>query len=73
MICENTFFAKPEEDFLSYILNNSKFDNALGLRNKYSHGSVVEENQDDYLYILIILVVYTIKINEELTIYNNYK
>ncbi|HDM9182925.1 TPA: hypothetical protein P0362_002182, partial [Listeria innocua] len=66
LIYENTFFAKPEVDYLNYILNNSEFDNALGIRNKYSHGSIVDENEDDYFYLLIVLVVYIIKINEEL-------
>jgi hypothetical protein len=73
LIYENTLFAKPEADYLNYILNDSEFDNALGLRNKYAHGSVVEENENDYLYILIILVVYVIKINEELTIQDSSK
>ncbi|MCU9767274.1 hypothetical protein N4803_00700, partial [Enterococcus faecalis] len=57
-----------EVDYLNYILNNSEFDNALGLRNKYSHGSIVEENETDYFYTLIILVIYVIKINEELVL-----
>ncbi|MFB8537862.1 hypothetical protein [Enterococcus thailandicus] len=73
LIYENTLFAKPEADYLNYILNDSEFDNALGLRNKYAHGSVIEENEKDYLYILIILVVYVIKINEELTIQDSNK
>lgn len=73
LIYENTLFAKPEADYLNYLLNDSEFDNALGLRNKYAHGSVIEENESDYLYILIILVVYVIKINEELTIQDNGK
>ncbi|WYJ87285.1 hypothetical protein A5866_002380 [Enterococcus sp. 12C11_DIV0727] len=68
LIYENTLFAKPEVDYLNYILNNSEFDNSLGLRNKYSHGSIVEENETDYFYTLIILVVYVIKINEELVL-----
>ena len=73
LIYENTLFAKPEADYLNYILNDSEFDNALGLRNKYAHGSVIEENEKDYIYILIILVVYVIKINEELTIQDSNK
>ncbi|EMF0394422.1 hypothetical protein IGJ18_001640 [Enterococcus sp. AZ078] len=71
LVSENTLFARPEVEYLNYILNNSTFDNSLGLRNKYSHGSVVEESNEDYLRILIILVVYVIKINEELTIREN--
>ncbi len=73
LIYENTLFSKPEANYFNYILNDSEFDNALGLRNKYAHGSVIEENENDYLYILIILVVYVIKINEELVIQDNNK
>lgn len=73
LIYENTLFAKPEADYLNYILNESEFDNALGLRNKYSHGSIIEGKEKDYFYTLIILVVYVIKINEELSIQDNSK
>lgn len=69
---ENTLFAKPEVDFLNYVLNDSKFDNSLSLRNKYLHGSVIEDNKWDYFYALIILVAYVIKINEELTLNSVY-
>lgn len=68
LISENSLLSKPETDFFNYVLNDSEFDNALALRNKYSHGSVVDNNFEDYLYILIILMVYVIKINEELTL-----
>lgn len=68
---ENTLFSKPETEFFNYILNNSEFDNALALRNKYLHGSVVEGDYRDYLYILIVLIVYVIKINDELIIDEN--
>lgn len=71
LIYETTLFARPEVDFLNYILNNSVFDNALGLRNKYLHGSIVEDNYQDYLYSLIILVVYVVKINEEFDFYED--
>ncbi|MDQ0362117.1 hypothetical protein [Breznakia pachnodae] len=65
---ENKLFSKPETDFLNYILNNSEYDNALALRNKYLHSSIVNDNYEDYLYILIILVIYAVKINDELTL-----
>lgn len=68
LIYENSLFSKPEIDYLNYLLNNSTYDNSLGLRNKYLHGSVVEEKENDYLFALIVLVLYTIKINEELNI-----
>lgn len=65
---ENTLFSKPETDFLNYILNNSEFDNALALRNKYLHGSVTDDKYEDYLYTLIVLIVYVIKINDDLVL-----
>lgn len=68
LVNETTLFAKPEVDYLNYILNNSMFDNALGLRNKYSHGSIIKGDEEDYFYILIILVFYIVKINEELVL-----
>lgn len=68
---EDTLFSRPEIDYLNYILNNSEFDNALGLRNKYLHGAVIEENEEEYYLALIIIVVYVIKINEELRIIND--
>lgn len=67
LLCsENTLFSRSEIDYLNYVLNDSSFNNSLGLRNKYLHGSILEDNNEDYLYILIILTVYVIKINEEL-------
>lgn len=69
---ENTLFAKPEAEYLDYILNNSQFDNAVGIRNKYLHGSMIEDNYRDMLYALVILVAYVIKINEELELNEKY-
>lgn len=66
LVSKNTLFSKPETNFLNYILNDSEFDNSIGLRNKYQHGSVIEAEYEDYLYILVILLMYVIKINEEL-------
>lgn len=68
LIYDNTLFAKPEAEYLNYILNDSEFDNALGLRNKYLHGSIIKEYEIDYFRALITLIVYVIKINEELEI-----
>lgn len=66
LVSENTLFSKPETKFFNYILNDSEFDNSLALRNKYQHGSVIEAEHEDYLYILVILLMYVIRINEEL-------
>lgn len=66
--CESTLFSKPESDYLNYLLNNSLFDNALALRNKYEHDFVAENDNEyfiNYLYALLVLLMYVIKINEE--------
>lgn len=68
LIARSSLFSKPETDYLDYMLNNSKFDNACGLRNKYLHGSTIDESYEDYFYMLIILIIFVIKINEELVI-----
>ena len=65
---ESTLFSKPEQDYLNYMLNKSEFDNGLDLRNKYLHGtnSLDEETQErDYNYLLLIVVLIIMKINEE--------
>ncbi|ABJ68030.1 MULTISPECIES: hypothetical protein [Pediococcus] len=72
LIYKDTLFSKPESDYLNYLLNDSEFDNALGIRNKYLHGSVFEDNVEDLLYALIILTIYVIKINEELILNKHY-
>ncbi|MGF2925475.1 hypothetical protein ACFX18_09410 [Lactococcus garvieae] len=65
---ESTLLSRPESDFLNYLLNNSRYDNAKALRNKYEHDFVSNnENEyyNDYLYSVIVLFFYVIKINEE--------
>lgn len=68
LVSEGTLFSRPEVDYLNYLLNDSQFDNALALRNKYGHGGVIEGTKEAYFYGLIILLVYVFKINEELRI-----
>ncbi|WP_099975170.1 hypothetical protein [Lactobacillus terrae] len=66
VISKSTLFSKPESDYLNFVLNDTEFDNALGIRNKNSHGAVLKENKDIYAYSLVILMLYVMKINEEL-------
>lgn len=66
--CESTLFSRPEQDYLNYILNKSKFSNGLDLRNKYIHDTcpLDEKTQSqDYMELLKIMVLIMIKINEE--------
>lgn len=66
---ERTLFSKPEQDYLSYMLNKASFNNGLDLRNKYIHDtySLDEDEQiRDYMELLKIMVLIMIKINDEL-------
>lgn len=68
LIYENTLFSRPEQDYLNYMLNKSKFSNGLDIRNKYIHDtySLDEDTQfREYLELLKIMVLIIIKINEE--------
>lgn len=68
IICESTFFSKPEQEYLNYILNDRQFDNGPAIRNKYSHGNnpqSIEEHENDYFQLLKIITSIIIKINEE--------
>lgn len=65
---ENTLFSKPEQDYLNYVLNKSKFCNGLDLRNKYSHDTCPLDEKaqsQDYLELQKIMVLIIIKLNEE--------
>ena len=66
----NTLFSEQESDYISYIMDDKKFSNTLAIRNKITHGSFAKksskEHKDYYLELLIILMMYTIRINDEL-------
>lgn len=65
-----TLFSKQESDYISFIMDNKKFNNALAIRNKITHGSFAKksskEHKEYYLELLMILMMYTIRINDEL-------
>lgn len=65
-----SLFSKSESDYLNFLINNSKFDNSWGIRNKYQHGSPSYEHEEnyylDYSIALLVLVIYIVKINEEI-------
>lgn len=65
---ENTLFSIPEQNILNYILNKSQYSDGTDLRNKYIHGTYsLDRNTqyNDYLMILLIVIVTVLKINEE--------
>lgn len=63
-------FSNAEADYLDYILNNSKFSNALALRNHYEHGQSGyysnQQHQDNYLIGLRTLFIILVKIYKDL-------
>ena len=65
-----TLFSKSESNYLNFIMNNSKFDNSWGIRNKYQHGSPAYDSEEQYYFdssiSLLILIIYASKINEEI-------
>lgn len=69
MESENTLFSRPEQDYLNFMLNRSKFSNGLDLRNRYLHGtySHQSENQQmqDYIHFLNMMILIIGKIYEE--------
>lgn len=69
----NYLLSPDESDYLSYLLNDAKFSDAMALRNKYNHGSAAvsdltqNELESDYDLMLIALIGIVLKINEELS------
>lgn len=68
----SNLFTQRESDYLSYMFNNAKFDDAKALRNKYAHGGFSVENpnssefEEDYISLLVVLMCVTLKIFDEL-------
>ena len=68
--CLKNVFSIQEINYLNFVLNNKSYDNSWGIRNKYLHGVPIFDSIQQYEYeyhlILLILIFYIIKINEEL-------
>ena len=66
----NTLFSEQESDYISYVMDDQEYSNALAIRNKITHGSYAKksskEHKDYYLELLMICMMYTIRINDEL-------
>lgn len=63
--------SKPERDYFSYYLDNSKFTNGPALRNHYAHGSNPSADDENthmevYLVFLRLLTIIIIKIYDDL-------
>ena len=71
---KSTLFSKPEQDFINYTLNNSKFNDSLALRNKYTHSQPSgskEIHLQNYMYFLRIALLFILKINDDFCINEN--
>lgn len=71
--CKSTLFSQQEADYYDFMLNRSKFDNGLDLRNRYAHGTAEintseEEHKQNYLIFLRMIVLMALKIFEDLNI-----
>ena len=65
---ESTLFSHKEQEYLNFMLNNSKYENGPSLRNNYVHGTHSldpKKHESDYYELLKIIVMIIIKINEE--------
>jgi hypothetical protein len=67
---ESTLFSSPEQAYLNYYLNRSKFSNGPNLRNSYSHvqpsaGKNQAIHESNYMIFLRLFIMTIIKINDE--------
>lgn len=71
---ESSLLTRNEQDYLDYYLNKSKFTNGYDIRNRYLHGTNVNDEkqyQSDYYLILKVLVIIVLKINDDLCLYHD--
>lgn len=66
----DTLFSEQEADMISYYMDDKKFGNSMAIRNKITHGRATKKNASEakmyYLKLLTVLLLYTIRISEEL-------
>lgn len=64
-----------EADYMNFMFNDACFSNSMAIRNRYDHadGSVdnpnSQEKEQDYCYLLVLLIFLVLKINEELSLF----
>lgn len=67
---KSSLFSKPEQDYISFFFDNSKFNNGFEIRNKYVHGHAVSLEENDhywnYLVFLRTFFLTIIKINDDI-------
>ena len=69
---DSFFLSENESNYFNYVLNKKAFSNGYDLRNKYLHGTQPKRGTDEnlhlsnYYILLTLLIIITIKINDEL-------
>lgn len=69
----SSLFSVPEQNYLNYVLNRSEYSNGQDLRNRYVHGSNPldqSQQESDYVWLLKIMILIVLKINEECCLIN---
>ncbi|MGX4593623.1 hypothetical protein JNUCC76_06750 [Leuconostoc sp. JNUCC 76] len=70
---EGLLFSKEDMNYISYILDDQKYNDSLKIRNKLTHGSYSKKKDKEYkifyLNLLGIVLLYTYRIDEELDWY----
>lgn len=75
---ESSLFTRPEQDYINYLLNKSRFNNGLDLRNKYVH-TQPRSNDDEtihnqnYMILLRLFILTIIKINHDFCLLDEIK
>lgn len=67
---KSTLFSQPETDYLNYLLNRTKYNNGLEIRNRYMHGNQQvntneEEHFENYLTLLRLFVLVALKVQDD--------
>lgn len=66
---ESSLLTNNEQDYLDFYLNKSKFTNGYDIRNRYLHGTNVNDEkqyESDYYSILKLIIIIVMKINDDL-------
>ena len=70
---ESSLLSKAEQDYFSYFLDKSKFENGLDLRNSYLHGTQKKNGSDEdlhkknYYILLMLIILIALKIEDDLS------
>ena len=70
---DDHLFCESERNLFSYYLNNEKYTNGPAIRNQYAHGAIpvgdnVQIHTKNYYIFLMLLILFLLKIEDELRI-----